>query len=142
MNRPSIHERLQPCDKGRRIRKGRKIVYQEGVEIEGNVFARGIEARRTWYSFYQGLINLRLSQPALIRGEFSILDVGEHCREKKRNIVAFSRTYEGVILHCAVNLGPDSRRMTRAGLFSGEFLYGALDGNSLRAFSAVVVRHH
>lgn len=53
LNRPSIHERVRPCDKGRRVQRGRTITYEEGVEFEGNLFARGHDMRQDWYTFYQ-----------------------------------------------------------------------------------------
>lgn len=51
-NRPPIHERIQPCDKGYRRIGGQGVAWRAGVESEGNLFARGIEARRAWFSFY------------------------------------------------------------------------------------------
>ncbi len=139
-NRPPIHERIQPCDKGYRMRQGDRIIKREGVEFEGNLFARGHEARQAWYAFYKHLIALRLNNPALTDGDFTLIDVGEVCDTKDRCVVAFARTHEGTTLHCAVNLGPEPRECTRAEAFAGDALYGRLAGKTLAGFAAIVTR--
>lgn len=137
-NRPPIHERIQPCDKGYRMRQGERVIKREGVEFEGNLFARSRSARRAWYEFYRELIALRLDQPALTDGDFKLLDVGEQRDAKGRCIVAFSRNHNDTTLHCAVNLGPEKRMMDHADLFRGDRRYGEMDGDGLNGFEAVV----
>ena len=143
LDRPSIHARCQPCDKGRRIlaADGREF-RQEGVEFEGNLFDRGFDARQLWYRFFRELVALRKKHPALVHGACSILDVGEESHPHERSVVAFDRKLGRHLLRCAVNLGDQPRKLGRAPhLFSGEILYGALEpGGILPPFSAVVAR--
>ena len=140
-NRPPIHERIQPCDKGYRMRVGDRVIKREGVEFEGNSFARGYEARQDWYAFYKELIGLRLNQPALTDGDFKLLDVGEDSAPHEQQVIAFTRTHDGRTLHCAVNLGPEKRRLQKTAPFQGKALYGKLEGDELDGFAAVVVRN-
>jgi len=140
MNRPSIHERIGPCDKGHRIARADGIRAREGVEFEGNLFARGCEHRRDWYEFYRELIALRLHHRELQRGNFFLLDAGEACAASERSVVAFERRYRNAAMRCAVNLGPEQRMLKNAALFSGEILYGGLKGDALPPFAAVAVR--
>ena len=145
LDRPSIHARCQPCDKGRRLvgADGREW-RQEGVEVEGNCFARGWEERQGWYRFFRELIALRKGQPALTLGGFRLLDAGEEAAARERSVVCFERTWGRQLLRCAVNLGEDARRLGRAeALFGGgRTLYGALEkGGVLPAFAAVVTKH-
>ena len=143
LDRPSIHARCQPCDKGRRIvgADGRER-HQEGVELEGNLFDRGLEARQQWYQFFKELVALRKQNRPLADGSCSILDVGEDAPGPERAVVAFDRTLGRQLVRCAVNLGPEPRKLTRApSLFVGEPLYGALEpGDVLPPFAAVVVK--
>jgi glycosidase len=143
LDRPSIHARCQPCDKGRRIvgADGRER-HQEGVELEGNLFDRGLEARQHWYQFFKELVALRKKNRPLADGTCAILDVGEEAAPRDRTVVAFDRALGRKLIRCAVNLGDQPRKLSRAAhLFSGEILYGALapDG-TLPPFSAVVVK--
>ncbi len=140
INRPSIHGRLHPCDKGRRLVRGGKAHAEEGVEFEGNLFARGIEERSAWYAFFRELIQLRIKTRELTRGGFMLLDAGESCPRPKRTVVAFERRLRRSAVRCAVNLGPEPRELKNASLFAGEVLYGGLKGDSLPPFGAVVVR--
>ena len=143
LDRPSIHARCQPCDKGRRIvgADGRER-HQEGVELEGNLFDRGLEARQQWYQFFKELVALRKKHRPLFAGSCAILDVGEDAPARDRTVVAFDRKLGRQLVRCAVNLGDQPRKLTRApSLFVGEPLYGALEpGDILPPFSAFVVR--
>ncbi|NLG34992.1 MAG: DUF3459 domain-containing protein [Lentisphaerae bacterium] len=143
VDRPSIHARCQPCDKGRRILSPDGREYrQEGVEFEGNLFDRGIEARQHWYQFFKELIALRIKNRPLVDGSCSILDAGEEASDSDRTVIAFDRALGRQLIRCAVNLGGEARTLTRAPhLFSGQSLYGSLNsGSVLPAFSAVVVK--
>lgn len=142
LDRPSIHARCQPCDKGRRLvgSDGREW-RQEGVEFEGNCFARGWEGRQEWYAFFKDLIALRRKNRALTEGGFRLLDAGEEAAARERTVVCFERTLGRRLVRCAVNLGEEPRKLGRAeSLFGGgEELYGALEaGGVLPAFGAVV----
>jgi len=142
-NRPPIHARCQPCDKGRRIltADGREF-RQEGVEFEGNLFARGFENRQRWYAFYRDIIKLRKKHRALVRGSFDLIDVGEDAPAKDRSVIAFDRRLGRQLIRCAVNLGDQPRALARAPhLFGGQVLHGELDpGGILRPFAAYVVK--
>ncbi len=143
LDRPSIHARCQPCDKGRRIlaADGREH-RQEGVELEGNLFDRTLEARHHWYQFFKELITLRKKNRPLVEGTCSILDVGEEATPRERTVIAFDRALGRKLIRCAINLGDQPRKLARAPhLFSGEILYGALEPDStLPPFSAIVVQ--
>lgn len=139
-NRPPIHERIMPCDKGYRMQRGSSVIKKEGVEFEGNLFARSAQERKAWYTFYKELIALRRTQAALTLGDFALLDAGEACAPHERAVIAFARSHEGVSLHCAINLGPEPRRLNQAQLFTGEPLYGAMTEDTLAPFEAIVVR--
>ncbi len=140
LNRPPIHERIQPCEKGCRIRTNAKVKTRDGVEFEGNLFARTYEKRREWYAFYQDLIAVRCANPALTHGTFRPLDVGEASAASRRTVVGFTRVYEGQTLHGAVNIGPEPRRLRRVSGLTGKPLYGALNGDILQPFEAVLVQ--
>ena len=143
LDRPSIHARCQPCDKGRRIvgADGRER-HQEGVELEGNLFDRSLEARQHWYQFFKELVALRKRHRPLADGACAILDPGEDAPPRERSVVAFDRTLGRQLLRCAVNLGDQPRTLSRApSLFVGKPLYGALEpGGVLPPFSALVVQ--
>ncbi len=143
LDRPSIHARCQPCDKGRRLldADGRER-HQEGVELEGNLFDRTLETRQHWYQFFKELIALRKKNRPLTGGSCTILDVGEEAPPLKRTVIAFDRALGRKLIRCAVNLGDQPRKLARAShLLSGEVLYGALEAeNTLPPFSPVVVR--
>ena len=143
LDRPSIHARCQPCDKGRRIVAPDGREYRlEGVELEGNLFDRGLDARQQWYQFFQELVALRKKHRPLWDGACEVLDVGEDAPARDRTVIAFDRKLGRQLVRCAVNLGEQPRKLTRAGdLFVGETLYGALaDGGVLPPFGAVVVK--
>ncbi|MFH0953893.1 MAG: alpha-amylase family glycosyl hydrolase [Verrucomicrobiota bacterium] len=140
LNRPSIHNRIGPCDKGRRILRADGAHAEEGVEFEGNLFARTPDERAAWYRFYRELIQLRLKNRELTHGKFLLVDVGEACRRPERTVVAFERRLRRSAIRCAVNLGPEPRRLGLASLFEGKVLYGSLEGDVLLPFSSVVVR--
>ncbi len=138
LNRPSIHDRLTPIGKKRRVRlPGGGLREIDAVEFEGNLFDRG-PARRRWYDFYRALIALRRSQPALTRGGFRLLDVGEDAPPAERTVLAFARTLGPITLHCAVNLGPEPRTLAQSDRLAGTRLYGEASTRTLPAFSAVV----
>jgi len=143
LDRPSIHARCQPCDKGRRLldADGRER-HQEGVELEGNLFDRSLEARQHWYQFFKELISLRRKNRPLTEGSCAILDVGEEASPLDRSVIAFDRALGRHLIRCAVNLGDQPRKLTRARhLLSGKILYGALEEDDiLPPFSAIVVR--
>jgi glycosidase len=138
-NRPSIHARLGQCDKGPRVIEGGTARVRDGVEFEGNLFARGREARQAWYAFYRELIGLRRKRRELTDGTFALLDAGERCAATERTVVAFQRGLHHGLLNMAVNLGPEPRRLTHAALLRGRCVYGRLDGDVLAPFQAVVV---
>jgi glycosidase len=140
VNRPSIHGRMHPCDKGRRLLRDGTVLLEEGVEFEGNLFERGSDNRAGWYKFFKDLILLRLKTRELTRGKFMLIDAGENCEPPARTVVAFERRLRRSALRCAVNLGPEPRELTNAQLFAGEVLYGGLQDNTLRPFSSIVVR--
>ena len=167
LNRPSIHERFGPCDKGRRVctpgatgprepLEGERLSAREssggraypravapenvredpGIEFEGNLFARGREARQAWYEFYRGLIRLRRRHRVLREGDFTLVDAGEGVPQDERTVIAFGRCLGRKALRCAVNLGPEPRRVTLS--LEGQPLYGALADGCLPPFSAIV----
>ncbi len=138
LNRPPIHARLGLCDKGPRVVIGERQFPREGVEFEGNVFARGGDARRAWYDFYRELIALRRSRRELTAGAFTLMDVAEDAPPEARTVIAFRRDIPQSRLNIAVNLGPAPRKLGMAARFSGPTLYGSLDGDALPPFSAVV----
>jgi glycosidase len=140
VNRPSIHGRMQPCDKGRRLLRNGKVQIEEGIEFEGNLFARGAESRAGWRNFFKGLILLRLKTKELTGGKFLMIDAGEHCEKPERTVIAFERRLKRSAVRCAVNLGPETRELKNAPLFVGEVLYGGLQSDSLPPFSSIVVR--
>lgn len=141
MNRPSIHERMGICDKGPRIVSGDgDTASQPGIEFEGNLFSRSQEERQEWYQFYRDLISLRCHTPELMYGAFMHIDIGEDAPAKSRTVVAFERRREASVLSCAVNMGPDPRRLTHAEAFRGAPLYGRLVEDTLEPFGAIVVR--
>jgi hypothetical protein len=71
-----------------------------------------------------------------------VLDVGEDAPARDRTVIAFDRKLGRQLVRCAVNLGEQPRKLTRAAdLFVGETLYGALAaGGVLPPFGAVVVK--
>lgn len=139
VNRPPIHDRMNPIGKRRRIQCGDHVREQESVEFEGNSFARDPKERTAIYKFFQDLIRLRRSQRALSHGSFSLLDAEENCAPHQRAVIAFERVAGKSILRCAVNLGPEPRRISNAALSSGIPLFGQLEDGVLPAFSSVVV---
>ncbi len=141
LNRPSIHDRIRPCDKGRRLTNGEKLWTQDGIEFEGNLFARDAAERALLYAFFQQIIRLRLKTPELLRGDFALLDAGEDAAPSQRTVIAFERRLKKSTVHCAVNLGPEPRHLRNAALFSGgAALYGGLLEDQLPPFGAIVVR--
>ena len=140
LNRPSIHGRLYAIGKNRRVREGDRVFEQGSVEFEGNLFDRGAPARAGWFAFYQSLIALRSAQPALQRGGFNLIDSGEEASRPARTVVAFERTLGRWSLRCAVNMGPEARRLTHADRLAGSPLLGALQDGALPPFSALVTR--
>lgn len=141
LNRPPIHDRMNPIGKRRRlISASGQVRGQECVEFEGNVWLRDPDARHRLYDFFRELIQLRGNYRALTRGDIEIVDAGEDAPAHQRTVIAFRRKHRQQELMCAVNLGPEDRVLNNAGLFqAGQTVYGALDGNKLPAFAAVVV---
>lgn len=140
VNRPPIHDRMNPIGKKRRIRSGDRVWEQECVEFEGNLFARDYAKRQELYAFFQGLIRLRLKHRELTHGAFTLIDAGEDIPRHLRAVTAFERTLGKRVLRCAVNMGAEPRPLKNAALFSGEPVYGNLADGMLAPFSAVVTR--
>ncbi len=141
LNRPPIHDRMNPIGKRRRlVAADGNVRGQESVEFEGNVCLRDFQARQSLYEFFRTLIHLRQKNPALHKGSFELIDAGEVCAPGQRAVIAFRRKHRQHTLVCAVNLGPEPRRLTQANLLhEGTRLYGGLDGDVLAPFAAVVV---
>ena len=139
LNRPSIHARIGPCDKGRRMVGDGGMMEEPGVEFEGNIFSSGRAERGEWYAFFRELIRLRRGHAALRRGSFTLTDAGEDCPLSERTVVAFERRWRGATVVCAVNLGPGEKKLNHS-RFGGTVLYGGLEHGRLAAFSAVVAR--
>ncbi|MBT7065352.1 MAG: DUF3459 domain-containing protein [Verrucomicrobia bacterium] len=142
INRPTIHDRLKPCDKGYRVcgTDCEQCDAVAGVEFEGNLFARTAGERARWFNLYRELIALRAAHAALRRGTTVLLDVGEACPQHQRTVVAFERELNGITLCCAVNMGPQARTLKNVSALKGETLYGRLDGGTLNPFEAVVTQ--
>jgi glycosidase len=142
LNRPPIHDRIKPCDKGYRVCgsdcEHRHVVA--GVEFEGNLFARTAAERAAWFALYRDLIALRAAQPALRRGVTELRDVDEECATDQRHVVAFDRKLDNTTLCCAVNMGPYPRRLRNLSLLAGEVLYGRLRDGALGPFEAIVTQ--
>jgi len=142
LNRPPIHDRMNPIGKRRRILNETtgQVRTQESVEFEGNSWLRDIEDRKKLYAFFQGLIKLRLQHSALTKGSFTLWDAGEQAPRPQRSVIAFVRSHRQHHLLCAVNLGPNDRTLANADTFrGGQLEYGGLRGDILPAFSAIVV---
>jgi hypothetical protein len=139
-NRPTIHDRVSPCDKGFRVcgPDCEQCGETPGVEFEGNIFARGARQRERWYRFYRDLIDLRAAHPALRRGSTALYDVGEACGKHDRTVVGLERTWGDSMIRCAVNMGPEPRRLKHLSGLAGDVLYGSLDGGTLDPFEAIV----
>lgn len=140
VNRPPIHDRMNPIGKKRRIKSGDRVWEQDCVEFEGNLFARDFAKRQELYTFFQELIRLRLKNRELMLGTFTPVDAGEEIDRHLRAVVAFERTLGKRVLRCAVNMGAEPRALRNASLFSGDPLYGKLVDGTLAPFSAVVTR--
>lgn len=140
VNRPSIHGRFHPIGKMRRVREGEREYEQASVETETNSFARTPAERAAWFAFYRELITLRLKQPALQRGSFTLLDVGEDAPKNQRTVVVFERKLGHRVIRCAVNMGDQPRKLSRANLFAAAPLLGAINGSELPPFGAVAVQ--
>lgn len=96
--------------------------------------------RQGWYAFFKELIQLRAAHPELVHGEFRLLQAAEDCVDSQRTVVAFERRLGDNLFRCAVNLGPDTRRLHHANLFSRPAIYGGMVDGQLRPFTSVVVR--
>lgn len=142
VNRPPIHERIQPCDKGYRCVGATETSTRQGVEFEGNLFARTHAERQAWYRFYQEWIALRRQWPALTRGSYAPLDLEEQAPQKDHQVLAFIREHDGVKLTCAVNLGPTTRSWGNQQAFQGTPIQGQLNADgALGPFAAYVVQN-
>jgi glycosidase len=143
LNRPSIHGRCTPCDKGPRLvgPDGRETRL-EGVEFEGNIYDRTPAARAAWYAFFRRLVSLRNRLPALSGGSFALLDPGEDASPPERTVLAFERTFRRQRVRFAVNLGDEPRRLANAALFrTGRPLLDPLPPDGiLPPFTPVAVR--
>ena len=138
-NRPSIHERIQHCDKGYRQTDHDGYPQRDGVEFEGNIFARSAAKRASLYAFYQGLIQLRKQCPELVYGRFEPLDVQEEAPAEQSSVVAFDRILDGQTVRVAVNVGAETRQIN-AVLFEGVVLWGEPPTEGLLPWQAIVVR--
>lgn len=140
VNRPPIHDRMNPIGKRRRIQCGDHVREQESVEFEGNSFARDPAERAAIYKLFQDLIRLRRKNREFTRGSFALLDAGEVCAPNHRTVVAFERRVGASAVRCAVNLGPHARGLRHAQAFDGDLLFGGLNNSQLPAFSSIAVR--
>ena len=138
--RPAQTRRVGTYPHGRRTLLGTEAVDAPGVELEGNLFARGRRRRLGWHAFYQDLIALRRQSPELVHGGFRLLEAGEKCAQNRRTVIAFERKYRDGVVRCAVNMGPEPRRLAHASLFRHPPLYGALADGELAPFTSIVVR--
>jgi glycosidase len=77
VNRPPIHDRMNPIGKRRRIVNGDHVREQESVEFEGNSFARDPAERAALYRFFKALIKLRRSHRELSEGSFHLINADE-----------------------------------------------------------------
>jgi glycosidase len=142
LNRPPIHDRMNPIGKRRRIINpgNGNVRTQESVEFEGNIFLRDFAGRQDLYRYFQSLIKLRLKNPALTKGTFALWNPGEHCEMKDRTVIAFVRSHRQQHLLCVINLGHEDRKFDRADVIqSGQIEFGTFTDGILPAFSAVVV---
>ena len=140
VNRPPIHDRMNPIGKRRRIVNGDHVREQESVEFEGNSFARDPQERAALYAFFKELIALRRKHRALSHGSFKLIEAGETCVRNHRTVIAFERKLGKQVLRCAVNLGPQPRHLKNAATFCGTPLFGQLDNDTLPAFASVVIQ--
>lgn len=140
VNRPPIHDRMNPIGKRRRIQCADHVREQESVEFEGNSFARDPAERAAIYRLFQNLIRLRTKNKEFVRGSFALMDAGEECQPSQHAVLAFERKLGKSTVRCAVNLGPHDRRLRHAASFAGTALFGGLQGDVLPAFSAIAVR--
>ncbi len=139
-NRPSIHERIQPCDKGRRLLlPDGSTGLQEGVEFEGNLFARKYENRREWYQFFRALIAFRNEHPALRRGEYREIDPQEDAVATRATVIAFERRTGDERLLCVINLGDEERTLSNPDLLNTEPIYGRRFSNRIAPFEAFIL---
>lgn len=139
-NRPPIHDRMNPIGKRRRIQTSSGMREQESVEFEGNSFARDAAERKAIYKFFQELIRLRARNKEFSHGTFALMNAGEVAPKAKRSVVAFERRLGRSVVRCAINLGPEGRRLRNASKLRGTRLFGALNAGTLPAFSAIAVK--
>ncbi len=141
VNRPPIHDRMNPIGKKRRIRRADGSVWeQESVEFEGNSFARDPKKRAELLRYFKSLIKLRRATPALVHGTQMPLDVGEQASANERAVIAFERKLGKTVLRVAINLGPEPRKLARAAALRGSVIWGRFDDQKLAPFGGVVVR--
>ncbi|MDP6491287.1 MAG: hypothetical protein QGG69_05940, partial [Kiritimatiellia bacterium] len=67
-----------------------------------------------------------------------LCDLGEVCGRHERTVVAFERQWDGSLIRCAINMGPEPRRLKHLTRLAGDVLYGALADGTLGPFEAVV----
>ena len=140
VNRPPIHDRMNPIGKRRRLVCGDTVRGQESVEFEGNSFLRSYEERQALYAYFQSLIQLRAKNPALAKGTFALWDAGEVAAPGEQSVIAYARSHRQHHLICVINLGPEERTLGNASaLQQGKIEFGHLNGDRLPAFSALVV---
>lgn len=139
VNRPSIHTRFGLCDKGVRIQDEHGISFREGVEFEGNLLARGMEARQQELQFYQELIRLRSAHPALTRGSFEPVDEGNEGASEPA-LLSFDRVADGDRLRCRINLGHQTITLTHRSAEEVGLGGVSLEHNRIPAFGWSVVR--
>jgi glycosidase len=141
VNRPPIHERFGLCDKGCQMTNGSDIWRKEGIEFEGNSFARGFGARQEWMQGYRALMALRRAHPCLRDGDFRWIDVGEVGPAPTHTMVAFERSDAAETLTVVINLGQQPRTFSQTEWLAGEVVHGTRpEGQTLDAFSGVVLR--
>jgi len=137
MNRPPIHEYFSICDKGYRKLEGESVRVIEGIEFEGNQFFRTSEERAASISEFRNRFTLRNEHAALLRGDWSPLDVGEEGPDSEHTVVAFTRSSPDETLHCLFNLGHEARTIETPP--TGRVVYGAPLGYRIEPFSSVII---
>jgi glycosidase len=140
VNRPPIHDRMNPIGKRRRIVNGDHVREQESVEFEGNSFARDPAERAALYRSSRPSSNCAETIRELSEGSFHLINADEDAPRAQRSVIAFERRLGNQTLRCAVNLGPQPRVLKQAKAFRGKALFGQLVQGTLPAFSSIVVQ--
>ena len=141
VNRPPIHDRMNPIGKKRRIRRSDGTYWeQDSVEFEGNIFARTMSARADLHRYFKSLIALRRRNPELVDGAFALLEVDEAAPPAERTVLAFERSLDKSRVRVAINLGPQPRAIGARRMFAGKKIWGRLVDGKIPAFGGLVVK--